>query len=39
MPGIREIMTKSVATIAASGTVLEAAKLMNQQNVGDLVVI
>ena len=32
-------MTKAVATIGTSGTVLEAAKLMNQQNVGDLVVM
>ena len=39
MPSVKEIMTKSVITIGASGTVLEAAKLMNQANVGDLVVM
>ena len=39
MPNVKEIMTKSVITIGMSGTVREAAKLMNQQNVGDLVVI
>ena len=39
MPCVKEIMTKAVATIGANGTVLEAAKLMNQQNVGDLVVM
>jgi len=32
-------MTKAVATIGTGGTVLEAAKLMHQQNVGDLVVM
>jgi len=39
MPSVKEIMTKAVVTIGADGTVLEAAKLMHQQNVGDLVVM
>lgn len=32
-------MTKAVVTIGMGGTVLEAAKLMDHQNVGDLVVM
>ncbi len=39
MPSVKKIMTKAVVTIGTSGTVLEAAKLMDQQNVGDLVVM
>ena len=39
MPSVKEIMTKAVVTIGSGGTVLEAAKLMHQQNVGDLVVM
>ena len=39
MPSVKEIMTKAVVTIGTGGTVLEAAKLMHQQNVGDLVVM
>ena len=39
MPSVKEIMTKAVATIGTGRTVLEAAKLMDQQNVGDLVVM
>lgn len=38
MPHVKEIMTKAVVTIDTGCTVLQAAKLMNQQNVGDLVV-
>jgi len=39
MPSVKEIMTKAVVTIGTSGTVLEVAKLMHQQDVGDLVVM
>jgi len=39
MPSVKEIMTQAVATIGAGATVLEAAKLMHQQDVGDLVVM
>jgi len=39
MPSVEEIMTKAVVTIGSGGTVLEAAKLMHQQNVGDLIVM
>jgi CBS domain-containing protein len=39
MASVKEIMTKAVATIGTGRTVLEAAKLMDQQNVGDLVVM
>jgi len=39
MPIVKEIMTKTVATIGSTGTVLEAAKLMHQQDVGDLVIM
>ena len=39
MPQVKTFMTKNVATIDAQKTVLEAAKLMHQQDVGDLVVL
>ncbi len=38
MPSVKDFMTTNVITIDFQGTVLEAAKLMNQQDVGDLVV-
>ena len=39
MPTVRDFMTPDVITIDVEGTVLEAAKLMHQQDVGDLVVM
>lgn len=39
MPTVRDFMTTNVITIDFQWTVLEAAKLMNQQDVGDLVVM
>ena len=39
MPTVRDFMTTNVVTIDVDGTVLEAAKLMHQQDVGDLVVM
>jgi CBS domain-containing protein len=39
MPTVKDFMTTNVITIDAQKTVLEAAKLMNQQGVGDLVVM
>jgi CBS domain-containing protein len=39
MPTVKDLMTKSVVTIGANKTVIEAADLMSQNNVGDLVVI
>jgi CBS domain-containing protein len=39
MPTVREFMTTNVITIDCHRTVLEAAKLMHQQDVGDLVVM
>ncbi|MGA3059604.1 MAG: CBS domain-containing protein [Candidatus Bathyarchaeia archaeon] len=39
MPTVKDFMTTSVITIDVEGTVLEAAKLMHQQDVGDLVVM
>ena len=39
MPTVKDFMTTNVITINAQGTVLEAAKLMHQQDVGDLVVM
>ncbi len=39
MPTVRDFMSKNVITIDVQGTVLEAAKLMHQQDVGDLVVM
>ncbi len=38
MPTVKDFMTTNVITIDVQGTVLDAAKLMNQQDVGDLVV-
>ena len=39
MPTVKDFMTMNVITIDAQKTVLEAAKLMHQQDVGDLVVM
>jgi CBS domain-containing protein len=39
MPTVRDFMTTNVITIDVYRTVLEAAKLMHQQDVGDLVVM
>ena len=39
MPTVKDIMTTNVCTIDFEGTVLEATKLMHQQDVGDLVVM
>jgi CBS domain-containing protein len=39
MPTVKDFMTTIVVTIDAQKTVLEAAKLMHQQGVGDLVVV
>jgi CBS domain-containing protein len=39
MPTVRDFMTTNVITIDVQRTVLEAAKLMHQQDVGDIVVM
>ena len=39
MPTVKDFMTINVITIDVNRTVLEAAKLMHQQDVGDLVVL
>ena len=39
MPTVRDFMTTNVITIDVYATVLDAAKLMHQQDVGDLVVV
>ena len=39
MPTVKDFMTTNVITIDDQRTVLDAAKLMHQQNVGDLVVM
>ncbi len=39
MPAVRDFMTTNVVTLNAQRTVLEAAKLMYQQGVGDLVIM
>jgi len=39
MPTVKDFMTTNVVTIDVQATVLEAAKLMHQQDVGDLVVM
>ena len=39
MPSVKDFMTTNVITIDIKKTVLEAAKLMHQQDVGDLVVM
>ena len=39
MPTVKDFMTTNVITIDINRTVLEAAKLMHQQDVGDLVVM
>lgn len=39
MPTVKDIMTKNVVTIDANKTVVEAAVLMSQSDVGDLVIM
>lgn len=39
MPTVKDFMTKNVITIGVNESVLYAAKLMHQQDVGDLVVM
>ena len=39
MPTVKDLMTKDVLTIDANKTVIEAAALMTQNDVGDLVVM
>ena len=39
MPTVKDLMTKDVLTIEANKTVIEAAALMSQNDVGDLVVM
>lgn len=39
MPTVKDLMTKDVLTIEANKTVIEAATLMSQNDVGDLVVM
>ena len=39
MPTVKDLMTKNVLTIDANKTVIEAATLMSQNDVGDLVVM
>ncbi len=39
MPTVKDFMTKNVITIDASKTVFEAAELMTQKGIGDLVVM
>ncbi len=39
MPTVKDFMTTNVITIDVQRTVLDAAKLMHQQDVGDLVVV
>jgi CBS domain-containing protein len=39
MPTVKDFMTTTVLTINVQGTALEAAKLMHQADVGDLVVM
>ena len=39
MPTVKDFMTTNVITIEVNRTVFEAAKLMHQQDVGDLVVM
>jgi len=39
MPTVKDLMTKDVLTIDANKTVIEAAALMSQNDVGDLVIM
>jgi CBS domain-containing protein len=39
MPTVKDLMTKDVLTIDANKTVIEAATLMSQNDIGDLVVM
>ena len=39
MPTVKDLMTKDVLTIDSNKTIVEAAALMSQNDVGDLVVM
>ncbi len=39
MPTVKDLMTKNVVTIDSDKTVLEAAALMSEKDIGDLVVM
>jgi CBS domain-containing protein len=39
MPTVKDLMTKNVATVDADKTVIEAATLMSQNDIGDLIVM
>ena len=39
MPTVKDLMTKNVVTIDADKTVIEAAALMSQNDIGDLVIM
>jgi CBS domain-containing protein len=39
MPTVKDLMTKSVVTVDANKTVVEAAVLMSEKDIGDLVVL
>ena len=39
MPTVKDLMTKNVVTVDANKTVVEAAVLMSEKDIGDLVVI
>jgi len=38
MPTVKDLMTKNVVTIDANKTVVEAAALMSENDIGDLIV-
>lgn len=39
MPTVKDLMTKNVVTIEADKTVIEAATLMSQNDIGDLIIM
>ncbi len=39
MPTVKDLMTKNVVTIDANKTVIEAAALMSQNDIGDLIIM
>jgi CBS domain-containing protein len=39
MPTVKDLMTKNVVTIDANKTVIEAASLMSQNDIGDLIIM
>lgn len=39
MPTVKDLMTKNVVTIDANKTVFEAAVLMSEKDIGDLIVM